>query len=194
MSHQPGRFDPSKASRLDAPDRGDHFPINATLDLLALEPGMNIADIGAGTGYFSLPLARRAAPGVVYAVDPSPLLLGLLRDKLQAPDAPANIRLVEARDVATTLPDASCHLVFLSAVWHELDDRQAALREFARISAPGARLAVLDWSPEGVSPPGPPPEHRFTLAQASRELVAEGWKMTYAAPLTGSTWLVIAQR
>ena len=59
---------------------------------------LNVADIGAGSGYFTLPLGTRAAPGKVYAVDPSTELLGVIRASWQSDGAPANVELLVGED------------------------------------------------------------------------------------------------
>ena len=194
MTAHERRFDPSKIQKLDAPDRGEHFPVEKILDLIAISAPLNVADVGAGTGYFALPLARRAAPGKLFAVDPSPELLQALRGKLTAADAPQNVELVAGEAADTALPEASCDLIFLCAVWHEIDDRLAALREFHRIAAPNARLAVVDWSPEGFSPPGPPLAHRIARSQVERELESCGWTVTKSETVTASAYLVVGRR
>jgi len=79
MSRHERRFDPRKMDKLDAPDRGEHFPVQAVLDAVGACGMLKVADIGAGTGYFTLPLAARVAPGKVFAVDPSAELLEVIR-------------------------------------------------------------------------------------------------------------------
>src|ERR1039458_9895939 len=79
------RFPASEAHRLDDPERLLWLPPAAVLGALAVRPGETIADVGAGTGYFSLPLAKAVGPeGKVYAVDAQAEMLSLLRQKLDA--------------------------------------------------------------------------------------------------------------
>jgi ubiquinone/menaquinone biosynthesis C-methylase UbiE len=197
MTANERRFDPAKMQRLDAPDRGEHFPIEKILDAIGIAASCTVADIGAGTGYFTLPLADRVALGKVFAVDPSPELLQVIGGKLASyasNDAPRNVELISGEACATTLADASCDLIFLSAVWHEIDDHPAVLREFHRVASPNARLAVVDWSPEGVTPPGPPLAHRIARTQVHSELTAAGWNVLKSEMITASTYLVLGQR
>ena len=155
---------------------------------------LNVADIGAGSGYFTLPIGRRVAPGKVFAVDPSPELLAVMRGKLAADGAPNNVELVEGEDSATGLAEGSCDLIFLSAVWHEIDDHGAALREFSRIAAPNAKLAIVDWSPEATRPPGPPLEHRIASAEVEKALEEGGWAVVKSDVVTAWTYIVVGQR
>jgi ubiquinone/menaquinone biosynthesis C-methylase UbiE len=192
--HNPRRFDPKSLDKLEAPDRGRYFPVEAALDAIGACSMLNVADIGAGIGYYALPLARRVAPGSVYAVEPAAELLDYMRGKLRAPDAPANIKLAQAEAEATGLETGGCDLILLSALWHEIDDHAAALAEFARIAAPNAKLAILDWCPEAASPPGPPVAHRIARPQVESSLEAAGWGVVKSDVLTPWTYLVVAQR
>jgi ubiquinone/menaquinone biosynthesis C-methylase UbiE len=188
------RFDPKSLEKLDAPERGQQFPVDAILDAAGVCGMLNVADIGAGSGYFTLPIGRRVAPGKVFAVEPSAELLEVIRAKLTAGDAPKNVELVVGEDSATGLAEASCDLIFLSAVWHEIDDHAAALREFSRIAAPNAKLAIVDWSPDGIRPPGPPLEHRIARSEVENALEEGGWGVVKSDEVTASTYIVVGQR
>lgn len=194
MSKHERRFNPKSLHKLEDPDRGQQFPIDAILDASGVCGMLNVADIGAGSGYFTLPIAQRVAPGNVFAVDPSTELLETIRCKLVAPGAPKNIELIVGEDSATGLAAASCDLIFLSAVWHEIDDHKAALREFSRIAAPNAKLAIVDWSPDGIRPPGPPLEHRIARSEVENVVEECGWGVVKSDTVTASTYIVVAQR
>jgi ubiquinone/menaquinone biosynthesis C-methylase UbiE len=166
------------AHRLDNPERLRWLPPDSVLKLLLLRPGAVVADIGAGTGYFAIPLAQAIGPdGKVFAIDLQPEMLDLLRKKLEGPDAPYNISLLQGTAETTTLPQASCDLVFIANVWHELPDHAAALREFRRVLRPDGALAIVDWRPDTEHPPGPPIEHRIDAAEVRRKLEESGWKV-----------------
>ena len=193
MSHE-HRFNPASLEKLEAPERGQQFPVRAILDAAGVRGALRVADIGAGSGHFTLPLAHRAAAGKVYAVDPSAELLDVLRGKLAADGAPTHAPLGTGEAAATGLAQSCCDLIFLSAVWHELDSHAAALREFARIAAPQAKLAIVDWSPEAMSPPGPPPEHRIARNAVEKSLTEGGWKVLHSQEVTAWTYLIVGQR
>ncbi len=194
MSGHERRFDSKKFEKLEGPDRGEHFPIDKILDAAGACGLLNVADIGAGTGYFTLPLAGRVDPGKVFAVDPSAELLDMIRGKLDGAGAPQNVELAMGEASATSLADASCDLIFLSAVWHEIDDHAAALREFSRIAAPNAKLAIVDWRPDAVRPPGPPLEHRIARSEVEQTVEAAGWGVVKSDIVTATTYIVVAQR
>jgi len=195
MSHDPKRFDPQNVHRLDDPERNRYLPVDAILDAIGLTASGNVADVGAGNGYFALPIARRIGPAhKLFAVDISQEMLGHLREKLSAPDAPANVVPLLGSDVATNLPDATCALVFMASVWHEFDDHSAVIAEAARILQPGGRIAILDWSPTGTRPPGPPQDHRIARSTVERMLTDGGWQVQKAADINDNVYLVVASR
>ena len=167
-------FRPERAHKLDDPERLKWLPPDAIVRRIA-RPGLRVADIGAGTGHFALPLARAVLPGGrVFAVDLQPAMLELLRARLP-PDLP--VVLVEGEATRTTLEDASVDAILLANVWHELDDRPAALFEASRILTPDGRIAILDWRPDVEQPPGPPLEHRIPSSEVTRMLGQSGWRV-----------------
>ena len=165
------------------------LPPAEVIAALAIRPGETIADIGAGTGYFALPMAAAAGPhGKVFAVDAQQEMLAHLRQKLNDGRI-ENIELVRAEASATSLDDATCNLILLANVWHEFDDHAAVLREAKRILKPGGRIAVLDWRPDVEREAGPPLDHRISAADAMRDLTAAGFVRTAQTNIGKYSWL-----
>ncbi len=189
------RFNPAEVHKLEDPERLSWMPPTEVVARLRLAPGMMVADIGAGTGFFTIPMAQAVAPGGhVYAVDMEPALLKFLAAKLEKPEAPRNIEILQGEATHTTLHPDSCDVALLANIWHELDDYAAVLREGARILKANARLAILDWRPDTQRPPGPPLEHRVSLDAATRTLRENGWKLLDSGVLGGFSYLVVAER
>lgn len=180
--------------RLEDPDRKNWLPPQEILACLGLQFGWTVADIGAGTGYFTLPIvAALGSAGRVFAVDVAPEMLARLREKLAAA-GPANVDCVEAEASATTLPANSCDCVFLANVWHEFDDHAAVLAEARRILKPRGLIALLDWRPDAEPGHGPPPEHRISAESARQLLQANGFLPSAPARLFPYSWLLTATR
>ena len=184
------RFNASQAHRLDSPERIMWIPPAEVIAAMAIRPGETIADVGAGTGYFALPMAAAAGPhGKVFAVDAQPEMLAHLRQKLHDGGI-KNIELVHAEADATSLDDATCSLVLLANVWHEFDDHAAVLRETKRILKSGGRIAILDWRPDVEREAGPPLDHRISAEDAMRDLIAAGFVQTAHTNAGKFSWLV----
>jgi ubiquinone/menaquinone biosynthesis C-methylase UbiE len=186
-------FRASEAHKLDAPERRTWMPVGQVIPELSLHSGMTVADIGAGTGYLTLPILH-AAEGVahVYAVDLQSEMLDLLRAKLDGAAA-AKVSLIHAPADHTTLARASCDLVLLVNVWHEFQDRGAVLQECRRILRPEARVAILDWRSDVSPEPGPPLAHRIAAGTVTQELKEAGWAVEKNLNVGTYSYLVIAR-
>ncbi|MFB3917635.1 MAG: class I SAM-dependent methyltransferase [Terriglobales bacterium] len=195
-------FKPSEVHKLEDPARLTWLPPAEVLSRLALQPGMVVADIGAGTGYFAIPIARavfiathsagQEYEGKVFAVDSQEEMLHKLREKLSQPGMPGNIELIHGSAADTHLQDRSCGLVLMANVWHELDDHRSALTEAGRILQRDGRLAILDWRPDVSRPPGPPLDHRIAPGEVVERLSAQGWSCRESSNVGTFSYLVIA--
>ena len=184
------RFPAAEAHRLDLPARRIWLPPADVLGAMAVHSGQTIADVGAGTGYFSLPLADAVGPqGKVYAVDAQNEMLLLLRQKLDEATI-SNVELIHAEAVNTSLPRSSCDLLFAANVWHEFDDHAAVLRESARVLKVGGRIAILDWRTDAEPVAGPPLEHRLDSSHAVDALRSSGFQKVATANVGLYSWLV----
>ncbi len=166
------KFDPGHRARLLDPERTRLLPARDILARFPLEEGCTAADIGCGTGHFTLVMAAIVGPrGLVYAVDTEPAMLEDLRARLvQRPDL--RVETLRSSEERIPLPDRSVDFAFMACVLHELDG-PGTLRETARILRPGGRLGVVDWKKlrEGV---GPPYTHRLSPRQVDTAIRAGG--------------------
>jgi SAM-dependent methyltransferase len=129
-------------------ERGDLL-----LQVLALKPGMIVADIGAGTGYY----ARRMAPfvgsmGVIYAVDVQPEMIKMLSD-LSRKAALTNIRPVLATVDHVKLADNSIDLAIMVDVYHELEFPYEVLASVVRALKPGGKVVFVEYRAEDSNVP-----------------------------------------
>lgn len=189
-------FDPARAARLEDPERRRWLPPDAVLARLGVGPGATVADVGAGTGYFALPIARwiEAGGGRVVAIDLQPAMLELLTAKLESPGGPPNVDPVVAAADALPLAERACDAVLLAHLWHEIDDPAAVVAEAGRVLREGGRLAVLDWRPDVERPPGPPLDHRLPADSARAALDRAGWEVEPTVGVGPFGWLVAAVR
>ena len=187
-------FPASQAQRLEDPARLEWLPPAEVLSVLNIASGETVADIGAGTGYFTLPMAvRTGEKGVVFAVDAQEEMFEWIRKKMGSAGQD-NIRLVRADAASTTLPGASCDLVFMANVWHEFPDRKAVLAEALRVLKPSGRVAILDWRPDVEREAGPPLEHRISVESCTQELKDAGFQSIAWNNVGAYSWMVTATR
>ena len=154
----------------DDPGRDAWQKPEAVVAALRIHPGMTVADLGAGTGYFSRVLSTAVgASGTVLAVDVEPNLVVHLRARAEE-EKTANVVPVLASPANPRLPQRGVDLVLLVDTVHHLDDRIAYFRRLRSALRPAGRVAVIDWK-AGELPVGPPPDHRV-----ARDLVVEEMK------------------
>ena len=112
---------------------------------LGIGPGDRVADLGAGSGYFTLRLAQAVGPeGRVYAVDVDEEMNEYLRSRVEQAGA-ANVEVIQGRFEDPLLPDAGVDLVLTVDTYHHIDDRTTYFRNLQRDLAPGGRVAVIDY-------------------------------------------------
>lgn len=179
--------------RLHGPERERWFPKEPVLAMLALAPGMAVADVGAGSGYLTAPLAEAVGPtGVVFAVDPSPAAHRHLAERFDHDGWPQVVRLVGTAE-ATGLGDASVDRMLWHALFHELTARGQAWSEARRTLKPGGRLVIVDWKPE-PTPMGPPVHERVAAETAATEAEAAGFRVTARTEPGPATWGLVLER
>lgn len=168
------RIDPKHMERLLSPDRRQWHDPEVVLDTLGLSAGMEVADIGSGPGFFTLPLAVRVAPGgKVYAVDVEPLMLQHL-GKRAGEEGVDNIELLVAEDGSLPLSDDQVDAALMVNVLHESDEPAALLREVLRSLRPGGAFTIVEWKKDQTQF-GPPLEHRISEADLSSLLQQSGF-------------------
>jgi ubiquinone/menaquinone biosynthesis C-methylase UbiE len=136
---------------------------------LRLSAGMNVADVGAGTGFYSRRLAPLVAPGgIVFAVDVQPQMLRLLQAQAQESGL-RNIRPVLASVRATGLAAQSVDLALLVDVYHELEFPFEIMQDVVRSLRPGGRVVLVEYRAEDPAVPIKP-LHKMSQAQVKTEM------------------------
>lgn len=158
---------------LESPDRLAALQVERVVEALGLRPGMRVADLGAGTGVFTVPLARAVgAGGKVYAIDIDTGLLAIVKDKAKA-EGLGNIEATVAGPTDPRLPEP-VDLVFLCDTLHHLPDQGSYIRQFAKLLRPGGRVVVIEFA-EGHWPEGHE-EFAITPAQVDGWMQAAGFR------------------
>jgi len=165
------------ADWLERAERVDEEAPDVAIDVLNVAKGAAVADIGAGSGYMTVRLARRVGPaGRVYANDLQPQMLELLKRRL-VHDRLTNVVLVQGTVDDPKLPATAVDLEVMVDVYHELSQPQAMLRHLREALRPGGRLALLEYRKEDPAIPIRP-EHKMSVAEAKMEVEAEGFALS----------------
>lgn len=154
----PHKFDIENVEVLESPERLQFLNPDVILDKAGLRNEMVLADLGCGTGYFTIPASRRVKK--VYALDVQQGMLDILRGKIEKQKI-SNIEAILSEESHIPLPDSSVDVLLMGNVFHELEDRNAILTEVKRILSSNGKLVIVDWLKIEMDF-GPPVEERLT--------------------------------
>lgn len=164
------------ADWLDRSERVQEEEPDAALDAITLAPGSVVADVGAGSGYMTVKMAKRVGPtGKVYANDIQPQMLTILRQRLDK-EKVANVDLVLGTMDDPKLPANTLDLILMVDVYHEFAQPQPMLRKLRDSLKTGGRLVLLEYRKEDPSIPIRP-DHKMSVAEAKMEVEAEGFTL-----------------
>ena len=179
MAH---KFDPAHLNSLENPDRYRAMPPEKILRELGLGPGMTFVDVGAGSGFFSLPAAALVGPeGAVYALDLLPEMLERLRSKRPPPW----LKTLPSEESRLPLADGIADIALACFVLHETEAPVAFLKEMGRVTKPGALVVLIDWA-KVRQEEGPPYEHRIHHHRAEELALEAGLRFRKAEMITPS--------
>jgi ubiquinone/menaquinone biosynthesis C-methylase UbiE len=147
-------------SIFETPGRDERLQINRVIDILGITPGKSVADIGAGSGWFTVRAARRVAggaaaangtrpAGVVYAVDINPEAIRYIDNRVRK-ESLSNVKTILSKDNDPLLPPASVDAVLLLKTYHEIADPVTLLERLRPALRPGARVGVIDRNGNGT--------------------------------------------
>ena len=162
------------ADWLDRPEREKQENTDRAIAELHLRPGMVVADIGAGSGYYSVRMAKHVSPGGrVLAVDIQQEMLDLVRQNAAAAHV-TDIELVLGSESDPALPSGVLDVAIMVDVYHELSRPQRILQHVRQALKPDGRLVLLEYRKED---PGVPIriEHKMSLEEVKAEVQAEGF-------------------
>lgn len=164
------------ASWLDRPEREREEAPKKAIAALGIRPGQTVADIGAGSGYYTVLLAEAVGPkGRVYATDIQPEMIELLKKRI-GPSRDGAIEIVLGTATESRLPDGAIDLALMVDVYHELAAPQVFLRSVKRALRPDGRLILIEFRKESAWVPIRE-EHKMSVQEARVELEAEGYAL-----------------
>jgi ubiquinone/menaquinone biosynthesis C-methylase UbiE len=137
------------ASRFSGESREAFHVRHDVVKAMALKPGEDVADVGAGTGIYTRLFAQAVGPsGTVYATDLAPKFLAYIAQNA-AKEGLKNVRTIQAGDRRSNLPEASVDVIFHSDVYHHFEYPMTMNADLRRALKPGGRLYVLEMEKEG---------------------------------------------
>jgi predicted methyltransferase len=157
-------------SIFEYPDRDKKLQIDRVMDLLGITPGKNVADIGAGSGWFTVRASRRVGPtGAVLAEDINPLAIEYIGKRVLKEDL-SNVRTVLGAPDDPRLPSGSVDAVLMLKVYHEIAHPVPTMKALQRALRPGAKVGIIDRNGNGEN-------HGLNRDVVVKEMREAGYKL-----------------
>jgi len=183
-------FPPSDLGLLDAPDRDLWQRPDQIMDAMGIADASVVADIGAGSGWFTIRLARRVGPrGLVYAEDVQKEMMTALQRRVSR-EGLGNVRTVLGLNNDPKLPPNSCDAVLVVDAYHEIEDRVSMLSSIARALKPQGRIGVVDFKLDGTGP-GPSAEERVSPDVVVKDAEKAGLRLIRQEPFLQYQYFLI---
>jgi SAM-dependent methyltransferase len=158
-------------SIFESPGRDERLQINRVMDILGITRGKSVADIGAGSGWFTVRAARGVGEsGVVYAVDINREAIHYIEDRAKKEQL-SNVKAILSQPENPLLPAASVDAVLLLKTYHEVADPVTLLRNLGAALRPGAKVGIIDRNGNGE-------DHGVGHDIVIREAAEAGYKLT----------------
>jgi len=170
--HDPSAY----MAALDDPARDEYQRPGEVVRALAFREGEVVADVGSGTGYFTVRFARAVGEsGRVYAVDVSPDMIRHLNRRLRD-EGIRNVVTVLSDPDDPLLPDGSVDRFVIVDTWHHIDEPTAYLALLKKMLKPGGQVVMIDFQ-KGELPFGPPPEMKIARDDLIQQMEASGFHL-----------------
>ena len=178
---------------LEDPKRDMWQKPQEVINALDIQEGQVVADIGAGSGYFTLRLANAVgAMGTVFAIDVEQGMIDFLRQRLALLKI-QNVRTILVPPHDPLLINGSLDVAFVCDTYHHIEDRDIYLRKLRKALKPSGRIIIVDFYHDRDIPVGPPPSMRLSKSVVQQELAAAGLSVVQEARFLPYQYLLIAQ-
>jgi len=180
-------------ARLERPERVAGLKTAEVIEKLALKPGMTVADLGAGAGVFSWPLARAIAPGALFAVEVDKAFIPHLEKRAKEQQL-TNVRAVLGKYEDPLLPE-TVDLAFFHDVLHHIQNRAEYLKKVVSYLKPGGRIAVIEL--DATRPDAShrdEPDLQVTKEELETWMTAAGMQKSDEFSLWDNKWFVVYSR
>ncbi len=186
-------FPPENLGLLEPPDRDAWQHPDRIMDELQIAEGSVVADLGAGSGWFTTRLAARVGPnGTVYAEDIQPLMFNAIQLRVQR-EGLKNVKPVLGTPLDPRLPSDALDAVLIVDTYHEMEDPVVLLRHISGSLKKSGVVGVVNHTKRGFGP-GPPMEERVDPDQVIRDAQAAGLTLKSQPDVLPFQYLLIFQR
>ncbi|MCL4520261.1 MAG: methyltransferase domain-containing protein [Firmicutes bacterium] len=191
--HHSGGWTREQLANLERPDRETIMPKGPVLNALQVQPGHRVADVGAGLGYFTFPMAIAVGnSGRVLAVDPSVDACEEMSKRVED-DRLDHVEVIQRPAENTTVATESVDRILWHTMYHDVQDLDASIGEMMRILKPGGRWVVVDWVKDDTKM-GPPLSVRVSPDEAAEAIEQRGLKVVERFSPGPVTWGLVVEK
>ncbi|AGA68938.1 methylase involved in ubiquinone/menaquinone biosynthesis [Desulfitobacterium dichloroeliminans LMG P-21439] len=180
----------NKIAFLDSRQREQLIPPEALISQMPIQKNHTLLDVGAGSGFFTIPMAESTS-GKVYAMDPDKRMLSVIQDKAKEKGL-ANIELIQDYIESLSIPNSSVDFVMASLILHEVSSLTKALTNIFEILKPGGHLLCLEYEKDDLIIEGPPMSIRIGSEELEKALSSIGFEIVKKTKINDAIYTVLA--
>jgi ubiquinone/menaquinone biosynthesis C-methylase UbiE len=184
-------FDPKKLNKLNNLSRLIHLPPELIIEKADIKNPNIIIDIGAGTGFYSIPFAKKFNKSKIYSFDISTIMVDWMKENLVS--SHRNIFPILMKDNIVPLENEIADLVMMINLHHELSSQEKTLNECFRLLKPKGKIVISDWKKEKTEF-NPPFEIRYESEKVKEELIHAGFKNVNIFNELKYNFLIVAEK
>lgn len=182
----------NKIAFLESKQRESILPPEMLIDEMPIHENHTLLDIGAGSGFFTIPMAKKTKE-IVYALDFDSRMLNVISEKAIKEDL-QNIKLIESTIEALSLEDESIDFVMASLILHEVESLSKVLSKLYEVTKIGGHLLCLEYEKDEKIIEGPPMDIRISSTDLEQSLLNSGFKSTKITKINDSIYTILAKK
>ena len=182
----------NKIAFLESKQRERLLPPEVLIDEMPIKESHTLLDIGAGSGFFTIPMAKKTKE-IVYALDFDSRMLNVISEKAIREDL-QNIKLIESTIEALSLEDESIDFVMASLILHEVESLSKVLSKLYEVTKIGGHLLCLEYEKDEKIIEGPPMDIRISSTDLEQSLLNSGFKSTKITRINDSIYTILGKK
>ena len=182
----------NKIAFLESKQRERLLPPEVLIDEMPIKESHTLLDIGAGSGFFTIPMAKMTKE-TVYALDFDSRMLNVISEKAIKEDL-QNIKLIESTIEALSLEDESIDFIMASLILHEVESLSKVLSKLYEVTKIGGHLLCLEYEKDEKIIEGPPMDIRISSTGLEQSLLNSGFKSTKITRINDSIYTILAKK
>ena len=182
----------NKIAFLESKQRESILPPEMLIDEMPIHENHTLLDVGAGSGFFTIPMAKKTKE-IVYALDFDSRMLNVISEKAIKEDL-QNIKLIESTIEALSLEDESIDFVMASLILHEVESLSKVLSKLYEVTKIGGHLLCLEYEKDEKIIEGPPMDIRISSTGLEQSLLNSGFKSTKITRINDSIYTILGKK